>query len=50
MISISKKTMYNFSTIKLNWLLQPYNLHHQLVKGITAIRNKSDDQLKNSLR
>lgn len=46
-LSISKKTIYNFFNNKTELVTATaYNLHHQLVKGITAIRNKSDDPIK----
>ena len=46
-LSISKKTIYNFFNNKTELVTATaYNLHHQLVKGISAIRNKSDDPIK----
>ena len=37
-LSISKKTIYNFFNNKTELVTATaYNLHHQLVKGITAI-------------
>jgi hypothetical protein len=46
-LSISKKTIYNFFNNKTELVTATaHNLHEQLVKGISAIRNKSDDPIK----
>ena len=46
-LAISKKTIYNFFENKTELVdATANNLHEQLVAGISSIRKKSDDPIK----